>query len=360
MFGELPLANDLQTSTIVKQALPHLRKYPEYCFSVQRLAFEARALSVINQNSIQSLFVNSFPSFPPFELPDFVKIPVLIHYDAVQHVLIQEDLGPHPLLSAWLAQDHELVEVSNLGHVLGHWFITFHKQGYARRKELSNLFQNLPVFTLLEETVVAPAMTALERVGSESAKKFAHELKEFWQNRVKDAAWEERTLCMGDLWPEAIMVLSPVFFTSEDGTSSRKTPCIGIFDWEFASWMIPSVDLAHFLITTWMMGWLLPVEAVPRIQAIFQACIEAYEHGIRTWEKPKVMFWKDTIMQVGLEWCAESQNACNCRCAGDRDKVVDCCAVCEQVLVKRGMQAIEVAMQERMDEKTLLLLLQYI
>ncbi|KAJ2320063.1 hypothetical protein GGI00_006297, partial [Coemansia sp. RSA 2681] len=100
------LADASGDTVIVKYADSSLAVLPEVKFSVERMDFEVRGLSLFNELSsanqasetLRAINSLSAKSLAPTAS---VRVPKLLYYDASQHFLILEDVGVHMGYEAW-------------------------------------------------------------------------------------------------------------------------------------------------------------------------------------------------------------------------------------------------------------------
>lgn len=216
------IVDDDQTA-IFKATPPYLATAPVISLDDSRFLFEARAL-------------REFARGGAFEklCSDDVWPPALTDVFEDERVLLMEDVGDVPNLSAWLERKASPDAVPKKAALLGEFVGKLHSTTFEDEKLMQG-FNNLPIQVTrnrLQYQFVGPAL-----------KEWAHSNWKIVDERSRNAGRRFLShgvcLTMGDLWPRSILM-------AQGG--------MRIIDWEFCHYGHPAQDVAHLSAHLWMLG----------------------------------------------------------------------------------------------------------
>ena len=218
-------------SIICKFAPPYIAANPDISLDPSRLVFEARSLDVLAPGGALA-HVSS----------DAVRPPRSLDASTEPHVLLMEDVGPHPTLGPWLRTGWTDDEVGAVGRRLGRFIGQLHAESTGD-EHLAEAFNNRPMQATRLRVQYETVDEMLERAGIEDAATLG----------ARAIALGERLLApgicltMGDLWPPSVLVA---------GERLR------VIDWELAHFGQPMQDVAHLAAHLWMQAHRAPNEHV--------------------------------------------------------------------------------------------------
>ncbi|KAA1467533.1 hypothetical protein DENSPDRAFT_877396 [Dentipellis sp. KUC8613] len=216
---------------ILKQAPPYFAKFPDFAFSQRRQFVEAQALRLFRTDKHLSDVLARNP---------FIDVPLLLHHDEAQHVLIQSDLESHLTLDKYLAHPSTTAESAALaGRHLGQFLADLHhaydsdSSTLAPGSDLHASLANADAETVMQG-VIANATRFMKAAGVPDYEELGERALRHWKGRKKTA------FSQGDIWFGTIMV-DP----SASLDSDRPSSVLKICDWEFAGPNEPAADIAQ-------------------------------------------------------------------------------------------------------------------
>ncbi len=237
---------------IVKFAPPYVAANPDVPLDPSRLTIEARYLAALAADSALGAVCT-----------EHVRSPRPIDMRTDPHVLLMEDVGPHPTLGRWLREASVTPEDgARVGRQIGRFIGRLHAdtvndETYAER------FTN----RAMQETRLAVQYGAVEDMlaaaGVEDGAALLGERAVALGRRLLGPG---QCLTMGDLWPPSVLVL-------EDG--------LRIIDWELGHYGHPMQDIAHCVAHAWMQAHRAPSESVATAsRALRDALLVAYREAL--------------------------------------------------------------------------------
>ncbi|TFY70468.1 hypothetical protein EVG20_g2535 [Dentipellis fragilis] len=214
---------------VLKQAPPYFAKFPDFAFSQRRQFVEAQALRLFRADRHLSDVLTRNPS---------IDVPLLLHHDEAQHVLIQSDLGSHMTLDKFLACPSTTAESAAVaGRHLGQFLADLHhaydsdSNALAPGSDLHASLANEDAETVMQG-VIANATRFMKAAGVSDYEELGERALQHWMGRKKTA------FSQGDIWFGTIMVDPSAGWDSD-------APALKICDWEFAGPNEPAADIAQ-------------------------------------------------------------------------------------------------------------------
>jgi hypothetical protein len=224
------------STIIIKHAEPFIASNPSMAFPPARMAFEARALTVLPP-LLKDLATPDMDLDPAATLdpatPTPPTLPVrpvpLLAHDAANHILHLADGGPRTLKAAYA---DPAVSPPATGAALGRWLACLHARTTARD---------------VGDNAVAKAMYR------HSYRGLAGALEAFGQARSvgerADAefgallAGDDGVVCHGDFWPGNVLV----------GEEGQRGPVLTVVDWEMVRRGCGATDVGQFAAEAWLL-----------------------------------------------------------------------------------------------------------
>ncbi|NBB74150.1 MAG: phosphotransferase [Bacteroidetes bacterium] len=238
-------------SIIAKWAPPYIAANPDVPLDPSRLVFEARSLHALAPGGPLAHVVT-----------ERVRPPRPLDMHTEPHILLMEDVGPHPTLGRWLRSDDATPEAAvRVGRQLGRFIGRLHAATVGD-DALVQRFDN----RAMQETRLAVQYEAvaemLARAGVDDAAALGARAEALGRRLLAPG----RCLTMGDLWPPSVLVA---------GRDLR------IIDWELAHYGHPMQDIAHVAAHAWMQAHRAPdaatAQAARRLRA---ATLVAYRDAL--------------------------------------------------------------------------------
>ncbi|OAP56962.1 hypothetical protein AYL99_09074 [Fonsecaea erecta] len=266
-------------SAIFKYFPDNILLTPEISFSSRRQAFEARALTDLAKH-LDSAPRNGVQ----------ISLPKLLHADLDEHFIIVEDLSPERDLghlnsrsSINCAQFVGQVGTDpfkaraavNVARALGTWLFSLHSLGRNMRLGLHSRFDHFESRKIQDLTTLGDFIRCIELCGvqleSERKRQLHAILKQHGDELVRSG--DGGTLVMGDFWMGNFMIrltgggemersngpglrAEPSQVTEDTGStfdvSSEPKLLVHVIDWEFTTYALPYIDLAHFAAEAWL------------------------------------------------------------------------------------------------------------
>jgi hypothetical protein len=237
-------------SIIAKFAPPYIAANPDVPLDPSRLVFEARSLEALAPDGPLTAVCSEHVRPPR---------PLSMHTDP--HVLLMEDVGPHPTLGRWLRDVGTPQAGTRIGRQVGGFIGRLHA---ATREDerLADRFDNQPV----QQTRLAVQYEAVDEMLTTAGVEDAVALGERAVALGTRLLVPGVCLTMGDLWPPSVLVV-------EDG--------LRIIDWELAHYGHPAQDIAHLAAHLWMQGHRAPGATTARTaRHMLAAFLDAYRDAL--------------------------------------------------------------------------------
>ncbi|WP_138431020.1 phosphotransferase [Fodinibius saliphilus] len=219
---------DRNKKLIIKWAPPHIASNPEVSLSPERIAIEAKALQLFEEDGLLYSFID-----------EQLRPPQIYVYDKNQHLLLMEDLGQIPSLDQWLGDNN----LDSIGERLGTFIGNIHRRTFGK-KELSQRFDNHDIQQTRLEVQYKPAADyALASRAQGIDLNLIRSKTQMLGNQLMETGC---CLIMGDLWPPSILV--------DRGN-------LYIIDWEFSHFGYPLQDVGHFAAHCWMQAHMASFES---------------------------------------------------------------------------------------------------
>ena len=238
-------------SIIAKWAPPYIAANPEVPLDPSRLAIEARSLRALDADGALAEVCT-----------ESVRLPRLLDAHADPHLVLMEDIGPHPTLGPWLRSDAATpTAAARVGAQMGRFIGRLHA-ATAGRADLAARFDN----RAMQETRHAVQYEAigdlLSAAGVADAAALGARAAALGRRLLEPGA----CLTMGDLWPPSVLV----------------TPGgLRLIDWELAHYGQPLQDLAHFAAHGWMQAHRAPdASACRAAQDLLESFLAAYRAAL--------------------------------------------------------------------------------
>ena len=200
-------------SLIAKHAPPHIATNPDVPLSIERLSFEAKALSLFSSGGqLASLARHQ------------IRPPELLAFDPDRSLLLMEDVEAFAELN-WVPT--ESISPKKTGQRLGQFIGNLHRKTFMDH-ELRNTFANLEIQKVRYQLQYEPAHEYGNWNDASTKTKIKKRSRDLGE-RLQDTG---TCLVMGDLWPQSVLV--------------NKSSDIRLIDWEFAHYGRPLQDIGHF------------------------------------------------------------------------------------------------------------------
>lgn len=236
-------------SVIVKNAPPHIAATPEVPLDPSRVLQEARCLAALGPDGRLSTIRMSN-----------VRVPRVLDVNPDAHVLIMEDVGPHPTLGRWLRREPTAPvqeRAPTIGAALGRFLGRLHADTVDAPAYAAD-FANRPMQETRHAVQYQSVGDMLEQGGIEDAEALGKRAATLGRSLLEPG----RCLTMGDLWPPSVLV--------GDDTSY-------LIDWELSHYGRPLQDVAHVLAHLWMQAHRAPSEPVASaVRALRAAFLDHY------------------------------------------------------------------------------------
>ncbi|PVI03062.1 hypothetical protein DM02DRAFT_652862 [Periconia macrospinosa] len=265
-----------QGSLILKYAPPFIAAIGEEApFSQTRQDVEARALALFEP-----------PNGPLSELRQStsISVPLLLHYDAQEHVLVFEDLGRLETLDNYLAaysreklglDTKEWETCHQLGYRIGEFFAKLHNLRSLKEIQASvsgDLSNSLTRNLVLRHAVLPIKNHLLEYKIPDAETLFARVLDDYHRHDLPD----ELSFGLGDFTPSAVLL---------EATGDGKQR-VAVIDWEFSrEGRGPHGDMAQFLAALHLLLLAAPSgsSSFMAIEALVRATCSAYCRQSSSW-----------------------------------------------------------------------------
>jgi len=208
-------------SLIAKHAPPHIATNPDVPLSIERLSFEAKALSLFSSGGqLASLARHQ------------IRLPELIAFDPDRSLLLMEDVEAFAELN-WVPT--ESISPKKTGQRLGQFIGNLHRKTFMDH-ELRNTFANFEIQQVRHQLQYEPA----HEYGNWNDASTKTKIKKRSRDLGERLQGTGTCLVMGDLWPPSILV--------------NKESDIRLIDWEFVHFGRPLQDIGHFAAHCRMQG----------------------------------------------------------------------------------------------------------
>jgi len=236
---------------IVKFAPPYIAANPDVPLDPARLGFEAEALRALGpRGSLKTVCT------------DCVRPPHRLNMHTDPHILIMEDIGPHPTLGRWLRASSAPPEGgARIGQQIGSFIGRLHA---ATRNDgnLASRFNN----RAMQETRLVVQYEAVGEMLTTAGVEDAAALGKRAVALGKRLLTPGVCLTMGDLWPPSVLVV-------DDG--------LRIIDWELAHYGHSMQDIAHVAAHLWMQAHRAPGEATAAAaRSLLNGVMSAYREAL--------------------------------------------------------------------------------
>jgi thiamine kinase-like enzyme len=218
------------TSTIIKNASHHLRMNHNFQVSLDRMDFEAKALTTL-PDLLSSHKIN--------HMGLDIRLPTILHHDVSQHILHLSDDGFQNLLRAYTTSP--ALNIDSIGSRLGLWLAYLHTftSSQAILPLIKAQFNNLTGKKLYRTNFNGLA-AALEKFGHDP--KLGDRMNSRFGSLLET---DEACLVQGDFWPGNVVV-------KEDQNTS-KSPILTVIDWEMVRIGNGATDVAQFAAEAWIL-----------------------------------------------------------------------------------------------------------
>ncbi|KAJ1670699.1 hypothetical protein GGF44_003473 [Coemansia sp. RSA 1694] len=332
------LADASGDTVIVKYADSSLAVLPEVKFSVERMDFEVRGLSLFNELSsanqasetLRAINSLSAKSLAP---TTSVRVPKLLYYDASQHFLILEDVGVHMGYEAWyVSKDSGPADIDFVCAKVGEWLAHLHAFGFANLAFLESHFVNQPARDLLSGLMYdSTAQDIKAHTQFDDKQELADRVMQLKTElrQAKVSPGVGHTLLFGDMWPGSILF-------------DVEARIINVLDFEFADIGLIYGDLGHFVAHLLPMHFLrdksfnpntdpCPHSVVAFLSAYKQTMLEKNPEAYRAAIGDAV---RHSTMFMGIEIARDvlTGNWCRCENAGPKSEKPLTCE-CAEILL---------------------------
>ena len=235
---------------IVKFAPPYIAANPDVSLDPSRLEVEAEALRALAPGGVLEAVCT-----------EHVRPPRPIDMRTDPHVLLMEDVGPHPTLGRWLRATGTPERAAQIGQQIGSFIGRIHA-ATVERNDLASRFNN----RAMQETRLAVQYEAVEEMlsiaGVEDAAALGKRAVVLGEKLLQPGV----CLTMGDLWPPSVLVA---------GEGLR------VIDWELAHYGHPMQDIAHFAAHAWMQAHRAPDDVTARaVKRMLATALVAYRDAL--------------------------------------------------------------------------------
>ncbi|OJD31992.1 phosphotransferase enzyme family protein [Diplodia corticola] len=217
---------------IVKHAEPYVKANPSIPFSVDRMQFEASALSLLPQTLTSTQLDPTAPS-------PTVRLPTLHHSDPDAHILIMSDAGPHNLKAWYPTAAASTTTIPRVGAALGAWLAQLHRRtrSLARRS-----FDNAAARGIGRHAYANLAAAFARHHGLDLDPAYARAVDDEFGARLQAEAEAADGVCVchGDFWPGNVLVRTG---EEEDGPAAVV---LSVVDWEMTRRGTGTTDVAQF------------------------------------------------------------------------------------------------------------------
>ena len=208
-------------SLIAKHAPPHIATNPDVPLSIERLSFEAKALSLFSSGGQLASLARQQ-----------IRPPELIAFDPDRSLLLMEDVEAFAELN-WVPT--ESISPKKTGQRLGQFIGNLHRKTFMDH-ELRNTFANFEIQQVRHQLQYEPA----HEYGNWNDASTKTKIKKRSRDLGERLQGTGTCLVMGDLWPPSILV--------------NKESDIRLIDWEFVHFGRPLQDIGHFAAHCRMQG----------------------------------------------------------------------------------------------------------
>ena len=204
---------------IAKHAPPHIATSPDVPLSSERIAFEAKALSLFSSGGQLESVANKS-----------VRPPKLFAFDLDRSLLLMEDVGNFKELDR---VDKQIIVSSKTGETLGRFIGNLHRSSF-KDDDLRSSFNNIDIQKVRHQLQYGPAHECGNWDESSTKTKIKKRSRDLGV-QLHDTG---TCLIMGDLWPPSVFV--------------NEASDIRLIDWEFVHFGRPLQDIGHFAAHCWM------------------------------------------------------------------------------------------------------------
>lgn len=260
-------------SIIVKFAPPYIAANPDVQLDPSRLEFEARCLQALAPDGTLAAVCT-----------ERVRPPRPMDVNTEPHVLLMEDVGPHPTLGRWIREEGPPEAGARIGRQIGRFIGRLHAATVGDG-DLADRFDNRPV----QKTRLAVQYEAVKDMLAAAGVVDAAVLGERAVALGKRLLEPGVCLTMGDLWPPSVLV-------TDEG--------LRIIDWELAHYGHPAQDVAHVAAHAWMQAHRAPdaptaCAARRFLEALLTAYCEALARRAAALITPQIL--DDAAVHFGAE-----------------------------------------------------------
>ncbi|KAH8915851.1 kinase-like protein [Atractiella rhizophila] len=267
---------------VVKHHEPYVKNSPSIPFSVDRMEFEADALSNVSHIVDTIQLTGDAP---------VVLVPTLHYSDLEAHVLIMDYAGPSNL-KAWYPSATATL-VPSIGSTLGVWLAQLH------HRTLNTKSRDNVTARGIYRYAYSNLSLAFEKHGLDV--RFAKSIDAEFGSKL---ATDDVCQCHGDFWPGNVLV--------QEENGSMK---LSIVDWEMTRRGIGSTDVAQFAAEAYLLDRFCGGKGL--LKAFLEAYVEAArKNGQIGGREEKEEFVKRAIVHfgvhiafwpVGVKWCEEEE-----------------------------------------------------
>ncbi|KAJ2016902.1 hypothetical protein GGI06_003010 [Coemansia sp. S85] len=228
------LTNASGETIIVKYAESSVATNPDIKFSVERMDFEVRGLSLFNTPPEDATLLAINGLGKSLAETSGVHVPRLLYYDRTVPFLVLEDIGKHGGFEDWFKAESSGVEdIDYVCAKVGEWIAHLHGFGFENRDILEEHFVNKPARELL--TGLMYDMTARDIVQhTEFADKEEVAQQIMLMKAEKRRSTESQTLLFGDMWPGSVLF-------------DVEKKVVNLLDFEFMDFGLVYGDIGHFV-----------------------------------------------------------------------------------------------------------------
>ncbi|KAL1649948.1 hypothetical protein SLS58_001324 [Diplodia intermedia] len=280
---------------VVKHAEPYVKANPSIPFNVDRMQFEANALSLLPQTLSSTQLSPTAPT---------VRLPTLHHSDPDAHILIMSDAGPHNL-KAWYPLAPASA-VPGVGAALGAWLAQLH---HRTSRPTRKTFDNATARGIYRHAY-ANLAAAFERHGLDAA--YARAVDDAFGARL---ATDDVCVCHGDFWSGNVLVQAQADAGPGTTTTTTTTTTLSVVDWEMTRRGIGATDVAQFAAEAYLLD--LHCGGKGLVEAFLEEYVRAArENGEVGGEAGKEEFVRRLVVHFGVHlafwpsfvaWCGEEE-----------------------------------------------------